>query len=380
MAEALKKISKLFMKIAAAKAAGAKAKKQRNRLRTHPEARCATPPPRVLAEQNPRVEIPHPRMPKSTVTDCCIVQIVESSTMQRPVEQAPTTRSLSQTPRVNAQSSAGQPNYISQDEDNNPTLERCTTTSRSIMQEAMLLCVDIYKPQYILSRDLGILNFAKTPNCKGPPINVFPQQMLQLKLLMTWFCNMANSVIGDNGKLLIYCHLIVNPKTRAVWAHLHGNEIGRLAQGMPGQNTGTNTMFFIRHHQVPHDRTKDITYGLIACLIQPEKIDKPNRTRLVAGGNRVHYPGDAGTPTADLLTVKLLINSIILTAGAKFMTMDIKDFYLNTPMDRYEYMRLKLVDMPADVIEHYHLNKIAPPMATSTVRYKRACTGSPKWG
>ena len=56
------------------------------------------------------------------------------------------------------------------------------------------------------------------------------------------------------------------------------------------------------------------------------------------GGDRVHYPGNAGTPTTDLFTIKVLINSIISTAGAKFMTMDIKDFYLNTPMARYEYM------------------------------------------
>jgi hypothetical protein len=55
---------------------------------------------------------------------------------------------------------------------------------------------------------------------------------------------------------------------------------------------------------------------------------------LVAGGDRVHYPRDAGTPTANPLTIKILINSIISTAGAKFMTMDIKDFYLNTPMAR----------------------------------------------
>ncbi len=54
--------------------------------------------------------------------------------------------------------------------------------------------------------------------------------------------------------------------------------------------------------------------------------------RLVAGGNRVHYPGNAGMPTTKLLTIKLQINSTISTAGAKFMTMDIKDFYLNTPM------------------------------------------------
>jgi hypothetical protein len=75
----------------------------------------------------------------------------------------------------------------------------------------------------------------------------------------------------------------------------------------------------------------------------------------VAGGNRVHYPGDAGTPTADLLTVKLLINSIISTPNAKFMTMDMKDFYLNTPMICFEYMQLKISDMPEDVMEHYNL-------------------------
>jgi hypothetical protein len=175
---------------------------------------------------------------------------------------------------------------------------------------------------------------------------------------------MANSVIGENGELLKYCHLITNETTRATWTHSYGNEIGRLAQGMPGQNTGTNTIFFIKKNQVPHDRAKDVTYGLITTLIRTEKIDEidePNRTRLVAGGDRVHYPGDAGTPTADLLTVKLLLNSIISTPNAKFMTMDIKDFYLNTPMARYEYMRLRLADMPKDVTAHYKLDEIATP-------------------
>jgi hypothetical protein len=77
-----------------------------------------------------------------------------------------------------------------------------------------------------------------------------------------------------------------------------------------------------------------VIYGLITCLIRPEKIEEPNQTRLVVGGNRVHHPGNAGAPTTDLLTVKLLINSTISTPNAKYMTMDIKikDFYLNTPM------------------------------------------------
>ena len=56
-----------------------------------------------------------------------------------------------------------------------------------------------------------------------------------------------------------------------------------------------------------------------------------------------------------MLTVKLLLNSAISTPGGKFMTIDIKDFYLNTPMPRYEYMRLKLEDLPEDFIEEYNL-------------------------
>ncbi len=76
---------------------------------------------------------------------------------------------------------------------------------------------------------------------------------------------------------------------------------------------------------------------------------------MVVGGDRVLYPGDTGTPTANLLTIKILINSIISTAGAKIMTMDIRGFYLNTPMTRYKYMQLCIADMPEDVIEHYNL-------------------------
>ncbi len=177
------------------------------------------------------------------------MQIFESPIKHRQVTLAPATRSQSRTPRIDPQSSAGQRNYISQDDDDDPTPEMRTTRSQSLLQEAMLACVDIYKPQYVLSKDLGI------------PTNVTPQQMSQRKLPMTWFREMVNSVIGDKGELLKYRHLIANPKTRDVWAHSYGNEIGRLAQGMPGQNTGTNKVVFICRDQVPCDRTKDVTYG-----------------------------------------------------------------------------------------------------------------------
>ena len=37
------------------------------------------------------------------------------------------------------------------------------------------------------------------------------------------------------------------------------------------------------------------------------------------------------------------------------MTIDVKDFYLNTPMARYEYMRLKLCNINEAVTKHYNL-------------------------
>jgi hypothetical protein len=136
----------------------------------------------------------------------------------------------------------------------------------SIMQEALLACVDISKPMYIISQDLSLLNYREKPTFE-----------ISAKQIST------HSVLGEKGELLKYRHLIGNPKTKAVWAHSYGNKIGRLAQGMPRPNTGTNTIFFIRRDKVPCSRMKDTTYGLISCLVCPEKIDKPNRTRLVVG-------------------------------------------------------------------------------------------------
>eukprot|EP00804_Cyclotella_cryptica_P008217 CCRYP_015150-RC/>CCRYP_015150-RC protein AED:0.40 eAED:0.40 QI:0/0/0/1/0/0/2/0/208 len=148
-----------------------------------------------------------------------------------------------------------------------------------------------------------------------------------------------------------YRHLIANPKYRDAWTSAYGKELGRLAQGLPGTVAGTNTIVFISKADIPSDRWRDVTYGRIVANFCPEK-DDPHRIRLTVGGNRINFPGDCGTPTANMLTTKVLLNSVVSTVGARFMTIDIKDFYLNTPMARPEFMRLKLSDMPTNVIEH----------------------------
>jgi hypothetical protein len=86
------------------------------------------------------------------------------------------------------------------------------------------------------------------------------------------------------------------------------------------------------------------------------------------GGNLVNYPGDCRTPTADLLTVKLLLNSVISTSNAKFMTLDLKDFYLVTPMICYEYFRMKLELFSQDIIDEYDLKKWSTTMKMSIAK------------
>ena len=56
--------------------------------------------------------------------------------------------------------------------------------------------------------------------------------------------------------------------------------------------------------------------------------------------------------------VKILLNSIISTEGAKCIMLDLKDFYLNTPMKRYKYMRIKISDIPKEIIQEYKLHEL----------------------
>lgn len=164
----------------------------------------------------------------------------------------------------------------------------------------------------------------------------------------------------DTGTLLNYRALLRHPAYHDDWTKSSANEFGRLANGVGGRVKGTNTIRFIRKRDIPKNRLKDITYGQFVCTIRPEK-KEPNRTRLVVGGDRINYPGEVATPTADMLAAKILFNSVISTANARFMTMDISNFYLNTPLKRPEYIRMKLSDIPEEIITEYKLCDLVEP-------------------
>ena len=62
-------------------------------------------------------------------------------------------------------------------------------------------------------------------------------------------------------------------------------------------------------------------------------------------------------PTGSLDLVKLIINSVLSRRNARFVCFDLKNFYLQTPMEKSKYVRIKLSDIPQEFIEEYNLTK-----------------------
>ena len=111
---------------------------------------------------------------------------------------------------------------------------------------------------------------------------------------------------------------------------------------------GTNTIQFIYRRDMPKD--KQVTYASYVCDYRPLK-EEPYRVRITIGGDRLDYNDDAGSPAVNLLETKILLNSIISDAdkGAQFMSADIKDHFLATPMDHPEFIQVNYKYIPNDI-------------------------------
>ena len=103
------------------------------------------------------------------------------------------------------------------------------------------------------------------------------------------------------------------------------NEMGILFQEVGAGTNGTgkrievtNTFFVIIFEYIPKYRLNKICYNSVVCEVRPVKKD-PNRTRITICGTNVFYPGDVGTNTTSLKLFKLIINSILSRARAKYV-------------------------------------------------------------
>jgi hypothetical protein len=102
------------------------------------------------------------------------------------------------------------------------------------------------------------------------------------------------------------------------------------------------------------------------------------RTQLTVSGNLIDFPGNKSTPTADLLTAKLLTNSTISTLGAVFLGIDLANFYLNTQMADPEYMRLRLDIIPEEIIIKYNLRDLVDEEGWVYVKIRKGMFGLPQ--
>jgi hypothetical protein len=168
----------------------------------------------------------------------------------------------------------------------------------------------------------------------------------------------------ETGMTLEHKQLRRHPKYKQIWDTSYADELGRLCQGVGRDKTnptkqrvqGTNTFRPIQYQDIPSTRRHDITYTKVVCEVRPQKED-PNRTRITIGGNRICYPGDTGTRTGSLELVKLQVNSVLSTPNAMFACYDISNFYLGTPLDRPEYVRIHISQIPDEFIEEYNLHQ-----------------------
>jgi hypothetical protein len=163
------------------------------------------------------------------------------------------------------------------------------------------------------------------------------------------------------GEFLGHCQLCHDLRYKAIWDTSYANELGRLCQGIGSGSTptgqrvaGTNTFFIIDYLNIPLHKRKEICHTMVVCEVRPEK-DDPDRIRITIGGNRICFPGNVGTNTASLELVKLLLSSVLSRKGARLSTIDLKNFYLDTPMPEPEYVRIKLANIPDEFIKEYNL-------------------------
>ena len=164
----------------------------------------------------------------------------------------------------------------------------------------------------------------------------------------------AMHIYDDNGKKQSL-EALLNGNDGNIWNRSMSNEIGRLAQGNKYGVKMTDTIDFIYANEVPKNQL--VTYAAFTCDYRPLK-SETHRIRLVVGGDRLIYDDDAGAPAASLLETKIIINSVISDAhkGARFMSCDLKDFFLATPMQKAEYMRIPWKYIPNNIRAQYNLH------------------------
>jgi len=161
------------------------------------------------------------------------------------------------------------------------------------------------------------------------------------------------------GQVLNYRTAITGPDAED-WRRSEDKEWARLIRQ-------TATIAPVHYREIPSERRKDISYynPQVREKIKDGVVDR--RVRGTYGGDRCNYPGDVTARTASLETVKVLLQSVVSTPGAAFLTADIVDFYLNSTLERAEYLRVQRRFLSDTAIQEHEL---APYLHNDVVYFR----------
>ena len=116
---------------------------------------------------------------------------------------------------------------------------------------------------------------------------------------------------------------------------------------------------FIHKTEIPIGRK--ITYTNFVCNYRPLKFE-PYRVRITVGGDKLDYPYTTASPAASIIEAKLIVNSVISDHKkhkSRFCAIDLNNFFLATPMERAEYIRIHKKHITKNFMQEYKLqNKI----------------------
>ena len=164
-------------------------------------------------------------------------------------------------------------------------------------------------------------------------------------------CALQTSVtlnLDNFGRPLNYRSAKNGPNTLQ-WQQAEADEVQRLLD--------TDTVKAIHITDQPPDRVGESTY-YNPQVKEKEAVDGTTtyRVRGTIGGDRINYPGPTTARTAAMPLVKLLLQSVV-SDDKCLLTLDIKDFYLKTPLDRPEYLRISSKFLPQHIIDKNGLNQ-----------------------
>ena len=109
---------------------------------------------------------------------------------------------------------------------------------------------------------------------------------------------------------------------------------------------------FIPQSGIP--KGKKLVYLKIVVDIGDHKAVQ-ERVRIFVGGDQSDYKGETSTHTVDVTTVKMHLQSVLSTVGGKYMGLDLKYFYLATPMKEFKYARIKAESISKEMMDKYNL-------------------------